>query len=262
MTKQAIQSTVTACRVGVPKLVKDSILQYLFNAETSVSVPLDKIYTYTGDGCVPKNVVVVHVHSSVVDIRESQFRQCRYLRVIVLNEGLEKIGNHAFTDCCSLQSISFPSTLTEVNDSAFKSCKSLREVVLNEGLKKIGEGVFCHCSSLESVVLPSTINVVGTSAFASCTSLREVVLNDGLRSIGRSAFCNCKSLQNITFPSTIIQIGSSVFESCTSLKKVVLNEGLKKYRDQSIFRLQLITKCCTSNNRRCGLVLLHLRAVQ
>ena len=55
-----------ACRVGVPKLVKDSILQYLFNAETSVSVPLDKIYTYTGDGCVPENVVFVRVHSSVV----------------------------------------------------------------------------------------------------------------------------------------------------------------------------------------------------
>jgi len=217
-----------ACRVGVPKLVKDSILQYLFNAETSVFVPLEKTFTYTGDGCVPKNVVVVQVHSSVVDIRKSEFERCRYLRVIVLNEGLKKIGTQAFTGCCSLQSISFPSTLTEVDESAFNSCISLREVVLNDGLERIGEGVFSLCRSLLSVSLPTTVVDIGESTFSNCKELKEVVLNEGLRSIGGSAFFNCRSLESISFPSTLNTVSKKAFKRCTSLREVVLNEGLEK----------------------------------
>ena len=254
-----------SCRVGVPKLVKDSILQYLFNAEMSMSMPLEKTYTYTGDGCVPKNVVVVHVHSSVVDIRESEFGQCRYLRAIVLNDGLKKIGTQAFTGCCSLQSISFPSTLTEVSESAFENCKSLREVVLNEGLTKIGSATFYNCKSLEHISFPSTLIEIGGyngpyecvcvndidhliefgcdcgyedklgGAFEGCSMMREVVFNEGLQKIGDEVFKGCSSLTSLTLPSTINVVGTSAFASCTSLKEVVLNEGLRSIGNSAFY---------------------------
>lgn len=42
--------------------------------------------------------------STVTEIGERAFRDCKWLREVFLNEGLVKIGNTAFYGCSSLQS--------------------------------------------------------------------------------------------------------------------------------------------------------------
>jgi hypothetical protein len=58
------------------------------------------VFVYTGVG-VPKNVVCVQFDPSVVEVPEYEFHGLRYLKEVVLNEGLQKIGGGAF-DCCEL----------------------------------------------------------------------------------------------------------------------------------------------------------------
>ena len=55
----------------------------------------------------------------------------------MLNEGLKKMGAHAFTGCTSLESIDLPSTVIKICVNAFYGCRNLLEVVLNEGLQEI-----------------------------------------------------------------------------------------------------------------------------
>ena len=82
------------------------------NRETSADA--DVMFEYTGDGCsVPKDVISV------------RFR-----------EGLQNIGDEAFVNCVSLESITLPSTVTEIGNRAFSGCSNLKEVILNEGLQK------------------------------------------------------------------------------------------------------------------------------
>ncbi|KAL7544087.1 hypothetical protein ACHAXR_013518 [Thalassiosira sp. AJA248-18] len=80
---------------------------------------------------------------------------------MVLNEGLQIIGDFAFYNCISMESIKFPSTLSEVGYNSFNKCIVLREVVLNEGLQKIGWSAFRDCLSLESYKFPCLSNRFG-----------------------------------------------------------------------------------------------------
>ena len=222
------------------------------------------VFEYTGQEPVPKDVVSVRFHPSIVEMGDNDepnlsndllFSKCRQLKEVVFNEGLEKIGVLSFWGCHSLESISLPSTLIELRDHAFQNCRNLRKVVLNEGLRKIGEGAFHQCVSLESINIPSTVTVIGSRVFidcklqsiaipssvneicchtfSSCDSLTEAVINEGPTSIESWAFSNCKALQSITIPSTVTEIGKCAFQYCNNLREVVLNDGIKKIKGQS-----------------------------
>ena len=103
------------------------------------------VFEYMGNEHAPKNVTHVKFHSSVAEVQDAAFRDCKQLVKVVFNEGLTKIGWRAFQSCSSLESIAFPSTLTDVEELAFYQCNSLTEVVLNEGLQTIGRRAFCFC---------------------------------------------------------------------------------------------------------------------
>ena len=187
-----------------------------------------KVFEYTGSGQhVPKDVISVRFHPSVVEIDIMAFHCCRSLREVVLNEGPKKISNHAFAGCGSLESITIPSSVEELDSAAFYKCSSLKEVVLKEGLKKIGSA-FSSCETLKSITLPSTVTVIGERAFSDCMNLSEVVLNEGLEKIKWKAFEGCNSLQSITLPSSVVEIGRVAFCECINLSEVVCIEGLPK----------------------------------
>ena len=228
----------------------------------------DDVFEYTGSGqTVPKNITHVRFHPSVVKVDNNAFDSCRELRKVVLNEGLQKIGNSAFYACKSVESITLPSTVTEISQSAFNRCTSLREVALNKGLRKIGPAVFWDCASLQSIAIPSTVSEIGRSAFESCNSLRTVVFSDsnkmkktaltayliqnGLKKIEPNTFSDCKSLESITLPSTLTEIGERAFDRCKKLTEVELKEGLQKINQRAFYEnkaLKRIVIPCTVNS--------------
>lgn len=159
------------------------------------------VFEYTGNGqSVPKNVVSVRFHPSVVSIDDGAFEYCcTHLREVVLNDGLKNIGDNAFRGC-SLDSITLPSTVVEVGTDAFLACDNLRGAVLNEGLQKIGTLSFIGCDALESITLPSTLISIDAGAFYSCRNLREVAMNGISKKIGNNVFGACPSLERVTLP--------------------------------------------------------------
>ena len=162
----------------------------------------DELFEYTGEGCVvPKNVTIVRFHPSVVEVEYRAFRGCKQLRVVMFNDGLQKIGRATFYECKSLSSITFPSTVTDIGSYAFSGCEQLREVLLNDGLQKIEWYAFCSCTSLSSITLPSTVTEIGREAFNNCDNLREVIFHGVPRKVGQNAFSNCASLERFTFPT-------------------------------------------------------------
>ena len=181
-------------------------------------------FEYTGKGCVvPKDVTIVQYHTSVIEVENEAFDNCKQLRELAFNDGLQKIGGDAFRSCRSLSSIVLPSTVTEIGNGAFNNCSNLMEVVLNEGLQKIGQYAFHCCKSSSSATHPSTVTELVSSAFKNCNNLREVVLNEGLLKIGWNAFWRCSSLSSITRPSTVTEVDNAAFNKCSKLREVVLH---------------------------------------
>jgi len=157
---------------------------------------------------------------------------------VVLNEGLQKIGNGAFDECKWLQTVTIPSTVIEVGNDAFWKCNNLREVGLPDGLQKIESYTFADCTSLQSITFPSTLTEIGKYSFHSCSNW-EVRLPDGLQEMGRNAFASCLSLERFKFPrlstrmKAIINLGS--IETENKIDELLRFEILQRLDDDELF---------------------------
>ena len=176
---------------------------------------------------IPKDVTIVRFHSSVMEVGDRVFEDCKQLKDVVLNEGLKKIGFRSFSHCKQLEHINLSSTVKEMGDYAFYGCSGLKDVVLNRGLQKIGQFSFHGCDNLEHITIPSTVTEIGFSAFCACM-FEIVILNEGLQTIGPASFAHCTSLQCIIIPHTVTEISDCTFHNCRNMREVDLHEGIQK----------------------------------
>lgn len=76
-------------------------------------------------------------------------------RAVRLPEGLERIGDQAFSGMYRLGVISFPGSLKSIGARAFRACTGLTRVSLPEGLESIGDFAFLH--GAKEVRLPESL---------------------------------------------------------------------------------------------------------
>ena len=88
--------------------------------------------------------------------------------------------------------------MTIIGDWAFFDCNSLQSIVIPDSVTKIGKWAFRNCTSLQLVKLPDSVTEIGKEAFIGCISLQSIVISDSVTEIEKSAFCGCYSLQSIT----------------------------------------------------------------
>ena len=68
--------------------------------------------------------------------------QKKEFTILVIEEGLQKIGAFAFTCCTSLSKVVLPKSLEYTYRSAFADCSSLTDVSLPCNLKYFSDSVF------------------------------------------------------------------------------------------------------------------------
>ena len=56
------------------------------------------------------------------------------------------IGNHAFSDCSNLTSVTIPNSVTSIGNFAYYSCSSLTSVTIPDSVTGIGSMAFANCS--------------------------------------------------------------------------------------------------------------------
>lgn len=149
---------------------------------------------------------------------------------VVLPEGLEEIGDHAFYRAANIRTVAIPETVQTIGNQIFRECTSLQSVAIPEGVEKLGGYTFNSCASLVSVTLPSTLKTLGNYEFSGCTALESIVLPKGLQKFGTYLFQNCTSLKKVTFQSlqetSSLSSSSKPFSGCTALEEVIFEEGV------------------------------------
>ena len=100
----------------------------------------------------------VTLPSTLIEIGEGAFRACHFFGEIVLNEGLQKIGDCAFNSCVVLETITIPSTVTELGNFAFAYSTRLKDVLIHEGIQKIGPKAFL---GVEKIYISYHFNSLG-----------------------------------------------------------------------------------------------------
>ena len=161
--------------------------------------------------------------------------------VIEFDGDVPKIGDGAFYDCSSLESVTIPDSVTTIGKEAFYGCSSLTSVTIPDSVTTIGWCAFSDCSSLESVTIPNSVTTIGDEAFDDCSSLTSVTISNSVTTIGDYTFYNCSSLESVTIPNSVTTIGYEAFGWCESLTSATIGDSVTTIGDGAFAYCESLT---------------------
>ncbi|AKJ52510.1 leucine-rich repeat protein [Metamycoplasma hominis] len=195
-----------------------------------------------------KEATKVTIPDSVKEIGKGAFSNCENLEEVSLNEGLEKIGDEAFSST-KIESITIPGSIKEIGEGAL-SFWDIRSISINSNNKnfEIEDNFFMDKNNKKilayldkeatKVTIPDSVKEICKGAFYGCKNLKEVILNEGLEKIGAEAF-KYTNIESITIPGSVKEIGERAFFGCQNLNEVILNEGLEKIGAEAFYHTSI-----------------------
>ena len=121
-----------------------------------------------------------HIPASLVEMGDSAFQDCPFIKEIVIGSDVTKIKNKAFMNDIGLVSAQMTGgDLTEIGVSAFEGCTALLEASIPNGVTKIGATAFKNCSALTKVVIPASVTSIGKDAFSGCSGSVQFMVVPG-----------------------------------------------------------------------------------
>ena len=153
------------------------------------------------------------------------------IKSVVIN-GVKNIGNYAFFNFTSLESITIGPSVTEIGSDAFGKCSALSSVTFEgtSSLDTIGDSAFNECSALQKIDLPGSLRTIEGDAFTNCFSLGSVTIPEGTETIGDYAFYGCSALKTVSIPASVTSIGVNPFLDCSALGSITVAEGNTAYK--------------------------------
>lgn len=172
-------------------------------------------------------------------IGEYAFAEIFYQK-IVLNEGLETIGDYAFYYPSNNNgaTLLIPASVVSIGEYCFSGKTEDYSYVTahrfvnveftreNAKLTTIGDYAFYQNARITSVQLPASVKTIGNYAFYECHSLTSLKLSASLETIGAYAFgASANTYQvpitTLSIPAGVTSIGARAFEHCQLLTTVI-----------------------------------------
>ena len=125
----------------------------------------------------------VTIPSSIYEIQDYAFAECKNLKEIVIPEGVKNIGDDAFWNCKKLEKITLPTTLEKVGVYAF-SATGVKSVTIPafKKLSSLPQYMFYQSFNLAEVKLPKSITGIDgkdNNAFDDCSKELTIVAPKG-----------------------------------------------------------------------------------
>ena len=196
-------------------------------------------------------------------LRESRRNELFEITEVIIEEGITKVGNNAFSGCKGLKKVTLPHSINNIGDYAFRDCVELQDINLNTEIANIGSGALYKCFKLkdergfiiyketlfgydgseETVIIPEGITVISSGAFvleyfSSRKGIRKIVVPDTVKRIDSNAFSYLEELQEINIPDSVEEFGSELFKRCKSLADengyIIINDRLFGYEGSDV----------------------------
>ena len=133
----------------------------------------DMVWELTQDGCLTIS------GKGKMDKDPAWLDYKREIVSVNIEEGVEILGDNAFSRCDSLESVSLPDSLKKIGDRAFYFCEELQEITLPASLEKMGDYVF-YGSGLTKAAFADSTKFIPENALYSAEDLEEVVIPEGV----------------------------------------------------------------------------------
>ena len=179
-------------------------------------------------GYYPKeaNVVELVMSDSIKTVEAHAFRNDKSsvkinLKKVVFSKNLTYIGDCAFLNATTLETVEFPAGTDAVLDISkqeiFKGCTSLQSIDLsNRNVEKIGNSCFNGCTLLGRVKLPDTITSFGNQCFYYCENMYfdSDFLPKSLKTANFHFLSGCKNINDVLyFPDGFESFGTECFDT-------------------------------------------------
>ena len=195
---------------------------------------VSKVSDYLFNGVTPVKSVTFKDNINLTEIGNHAFDGTS-LTFLTLPDTVETLGEYAFGNINTLNSVNIPEKLTTA-DRAFAGSKKLNELRNKiEGIR-IPDGMFEN-TGLTTFIVPSGIKEIGKYAFRNNKSIaisfegpqegfKDVILPVGLTKIDSRAF-ESTDIGYYDIPDTVSEIGDGAFRFNPNLKSVKLPSELK-----------------------------------
>lgn len=190
-------------------------------------------WTIWSSRAISDNLKRIVIEEGVESIGDEAFPSLDYVESVEIANTVTSIGAGAFSST-KISSINLPNGVTTIGQYAFKST-SLKTITLPDSVTSVGYGAFEYCESLASATLSNGLKKLGDYMFSECIGLKTVVLGKNTETISNRAFFNCKKLDTVKFSDNLINVEEYAFCGCYALKSIVLPDSVQTI-DDSAFR--------------------------
>lgn len=119
-------------------------------------------------GMAPADVNSITVPGVIKNIPYRCFTQISGLKKIILNDGVEEIGDRAFENCKQLTEIDLPLSIRTIGNNAFYNCGA-KSVTLSKNIQSIGEYAFGYIETDSGIAPIDGFTIYGYSGTAAET---------------------------------------------------------------------------------------------
>ena len=280
----AFQNCTALTEITLPESITE-ISDYMFAyCKSLTEVNMHEKLTTIGESAFLECAALteITIPNSVTTMKKYAFDSAVELASVTFGDSLEAIDEHAFSNCPALSTVKFSTkkNLKTIGQRAFSDAISLETIVFPEGLTEIGYASFYGCSNLKDIDLPDSLMAlrayafIGTEAYktpwaagddyiyiddwlVSCSNavkgindkgvysaedeivgLKELLdspesitdattqatLREGTVGIADQSFYGCYDLMRVNLPVTVRSIGDYAFFKCPNLRAVNTNK--------------------------------------
>lgn len=208
--------------------------RFVHRESVSCRVDDSTLYIY-GEGAM-KDYLITYGSE---DDDEAPWSEISGIKRIVVEEGVQYIGDFAFAYNKEVEEVVISSTVCDIGIHVFSGCDNLRNIYVrpNNKFYRSVDGVLYDYSCRELVFVPNklvvfsfevpkSVTTIGRQAFAYNHNLVEISLSNTIMSIGPGAFERCDHLRKITLSNGISVIQSQLFRGCEKLVEIILPETI------------------------------------
>lgn len=211
--------------------------EWLYDIQDNNTVILKAYSGASADVIIPS-----HIHGLPVTAIGSYCFANMAITSVYIPQTITEIGNHAFADIVSLNSIVFEnsSSIEAIGNNAFSNTPYFAALEAADGIYHIN-GILIKCTADNDVHIPYYIKHIIGGAFEETTAA-SVEINESCTSIGSGAFSNANALEWIYIPDGVTDIEASIITG--SNKNVIIkcheNSVASEYSEQYEYSCELI----------------------